>query len=111
MKDDQLILEMNNISKSFSGVKALVDVSISCKKGSVHALVGENGAGKSTLVKLIYGLIKPDDGSMTLSGNNYIPNEPRDARKNGVAMVFQHFSLFIRDNYFLRGSLSRHRVL
>ena len=60
----------------------------------MHALLGENGAGKSTLVKMIYGLVRPDSGTMTLRGGTYAPHEPRAARASGVAMVFQHFSLF-----------------
>ncbi|TFL20303.1 ABC transporter ATP-binding protein [Jannaschia formosa] len=63
-------------------------------EGGVHALLGENGAGKSTLVKAIYGLVRPDAGRMTLGGRSYAPSEPREARAAGVAMVFQHFSLF-----------------
>ncbi len=63
-------------------------------EGEVHALLGENGAGKSTLVKMIYGLVKPDSGKMTLRGKDFAPPEPRAARAAGVAMVFQHFSLF-----------------
>ena len=55
---------------------------------------GENGAGKSTLVKMIYGLVKPDSGQMTLRGSQFSPSEPRAARAAGIAMVFQHFSLF-----------------
>ena len=92
--NEKALLSIESITKSYPGVIANDNVNINIKFNEIHALLGENGAGKSTLVKIIYGLIKPDDGSMTLSGNNYSPNEPRDARKNGVAMVFQHFSLF-----------------
>ena len=92
--NEKALLSIESITKSYPGVIANDNVNINIKLNEIHALLGENGAGKSTLVKIIYGLIKPDDGSMTLSGNNYSPNEPRDARKNGVAMVFQHFSLF-----------------
>jgi simple sugar transport system ATP-binding protein len=60
----------------------------------VHALLGENGAGKSTLVKMIYGLVKPDSGTMRMNGAAFAPAEPRAARAAGVGMVFQHFSLF-----------------
>ena len=70
------------------------DVSFSIGTGEVHALLGENGAGKSTLVKMIYGLVKPDTGRMTLRGKPYAPAKPAEARRLGVAMVFQHFSLF-----------------
>ena len=88
------LLEIDGISKSYPGVIANENVKFTIKTGEIHALLGENGAGKSTLVKTIYGLVKPDKGLMKLNGNLYSPNEPRDARTCGVAMVFQHFSLF-----------------
>ena len=88
------LLEIHGITKSYPGVIANEDVKFTIKTGEIHALLGENGAGKSTLVKTIYGLVKPDKGLMKLNGNLYSPNEPRDARSCGVAMVFQHFSLF-----------------
>lgn len=89
-----VLLRLDGITKSYPGVVANKDVSLSIKPGEVHALLGENGAGKSTLVKTIYGLVAPDAGTMTLSGQPYRPGEPRVARSQGVAMVFQHFSLF-----------------
>ncbi|MEH6835364.1 MULTISPECIES: ABC transporter ATP-binding protein [Falsihalocynthiibacter] len=88
------LLSVNGLTKAYPGVIANSDVSFSIKAGEVHALLGENGAGKSTLVKMIYGLVRPDSGYMELSGAPYTPAEPRAARASGVAMVFQHFSLF-----------------
>ena len=88
------LLATNGLTKAYPGVVANENVSLSIAAGEIHALLGENGAGKSTLVKTIYGLVKPDAGSMTLSGAAYAPAEPRAARTAGVAMVFQHFSLF-----------------
>ena len=88
------LLEISGLSKAYPGVKANEDVSFAIGAGRVHALLGENGAGKSTLVKMIYGLVRPDTGHMTLRGAPYAPHEPRAARAAGVAMVFQHFSLF-----------------
>lgn len=88
------LLAIEGISKTYPGVKANDDVSFRVGAGEVHALLGENGAGKSTLVKMIYGLVRPDTGRMTLRGAAYEPHEPRAARAAGVAMVFQHFSLF-----------------
>ncbi|SNT76581.1 ABC transporter ATP-binding protein [Paracoccus seriniphilus] len=82
------------IGKSYPGVRANDDVSFQISRGEIHALLGENGAGKSTLVKMIYGLVRPDDGHMMLSGQPHAPSDPRAARGAGVAMVFQHFSLF-----------------
>ena len=90
----ETLLDIRGISKSYPGVKANEDVSFSIGVGEVHALLGENGAGKSTLVKMIYGLVKPDEGTMQLRGGAYAPAEPSEARNLGVAMVFQHFSLF-----------------
>ena len=70
------------------------DISFNINTGEVHALLGENGAGKSTLVKIIYGLVKPDSGNLLLNGVPFRPGTPSEARKAGIAMVFQHFSLF-----------------
>ncbi len=89
-----MLLTIEGLTKAYPGVVANDDVSFSVREGEVHALLGENGAGKSTLVKMIYGLVKPDAGRMTLHGAPYEPADPRAARAAGVAMVFQHFSLF-----------------
>lgn len=88
------LLAIQGVTKAYPGVVANSDVSFSIGAGEVHALLGENGAGKSTLVKMIYGLVKPDSGTMLFRGQAYQPAEPRAARAAGVAMVFQHFSLF-----------------
>ena len=88
------LLKLDGLTKAYPGVVANDDVSFSIKTGEIHALLGENGAGKSTLVKTIYGLVKPDHGRMELRGAEFTPAEPRAARAAGVAMVFQHFSLF-----------------
>ena len=88
------LLELRGLTKAYPGVVANSDVSFDIGQGEIHALLGENGAGKSTLVKTIYGLVKPDTGTMTLEGQPFSPPEPRAARAAGVAMVFQHFSLF-----------------
>ena len=88
------LLRVEGVTKAYPGVVANSDVSFAISKGEIHALLGENGAGKSTLVKMIYGLVKPDSGQMSLRGAAYTPAEPRAARASGVAMVFQHFSLF-----------------
>ncbi|WP_242685175.1 ABC transporter ATP-binding protein [Haematobacter massiliensis] len=88
------LLRVEGVTKAYPGVVANSNVSFAVDAGEVHALLGENGAGKSTLVKMIYGLVRPDSGRMTLAGKPYAPAEPREARGRGVAMVFQHFSLF-----------------
>ncbi|WJY21900.1 ABC transporter ATP-binding protein [Fontisubflavum oceani] len=88
------LLTIDGLTKAYPGVVANDAVSFQIQPGEVHALLGENGAGKSTLVKMIYGLVRPDAGTMMLEGAAYTPAEPRAARGAGVAMVFQHFSLF-----------------
>lgn len=88
------LLEIQGLSKSYPGVKANDDISFTIQNGEIHALLGENGAGKSTLVKMIYGLVTPDSGTMVLNGAPYAPAKPQVARAAGVSMVFQHFSLF-----------------
>ncbi len=88
------LLTLDGLRKAYPGVVANDDVSFTIRPGEVHALLGENGAGKSTLVKMIYGLVKPDKGTMTLEGSVFTPTNPASARAAGVAMVFQHFSLF-----------------
>lgn len=88
------LLSLSGLTKAYPGVIANDTVSFEIGPGEIHALLGENGAGKSTLVKMIYGLVRPDSGTMMLHGEAYAPPEPRAARASGVAMVFQHFSLF-----------------
>ncbi len=88
------LLSLQGLTKAYPGVIANNNVSFDIQEGEVHALLGENGAGKSTLVKMIYGLVKPDSGQMLLRGQPFAPSEPREARHDGIAMVFQHFSLF-----------------
>ncbi|MDA9207623.1 ABC transporter ATP-binding protein [Octadecabacter sp.] len=88
------LMELQGLTKAYPGVVANSDVSFNINAGEVHALLGENGAGKSTLVKTIYGLVKPDTGTMMLDAKPFTPAEPRAARAAGIAMVFQHFSLF-----------------
>ena len=88
------LLSVDGVTKAYPGVVANDAVSFSVESGEVHALLGENGAGKSTLVKMIYGLVRPDSGTMDWNGAAYAPASPHIARQTGVAMVFQHFSLF-----------------
>ncbi len=87
-------LEVRGATKQFPGVLANDDVNLSVGAGEIHALIGENGAGKSTLVKMIYGVLHPDLGHMLWNGERTPINDPRAARKLGIGMVFQHFSLF-----------------
>ncbi|VAW15280.1 ABC transporter ATP-binding protein [hydrothermal vent metagenome] len=88
------LLDLDGLTKHFPGVLANDAVSFSIAPGEIHALLGENGAGKSTLVKMIYGVMHPDEGAMRFGGEPYAPTRPFDARAAGIGMVFQHFSLF-----------------
>lgn len=88
------MLNIEGLCKAYPGVIANSDVSLNVAPGEIHALLGENGAGKSTLVKMIYGLVTPDSGTMTFQNVSYAPREPRAARAAGIGVVFQHFSLF-----------------
>lgn len=88
------LLELNNLRKEFPGTLANDNVSLVIQPGEIHALLGENGAGKSTLVKMIYGVLRPDAGTMHWHGQAIELPNPRAARRQGVGMVFQHFSLF-----------------
>jgi ABC-type uncharacterized transport system ATPase subunit len=87
-------IDLNGISKAFPGVLANDKVSFSVMPGEIHALLGENGAGKSTLVKMIYGVMQPDEGRIGWNGSPVTIASPREARRLGIGMVFQHFSLF-----------------
>ena len=88
------LLSANTLNKSFGSFKAVEDVSFSINQGEIHALLGENGAGKSTFVKMIYGLLKPDNGEISWKGDLVSLLGPKHARSLGIGMVFQHFSLF-----------------
>jgi len=87
-------LELSGITKQFPGVLANDNVSFAVKPGEIHALLGENGAGKSTLVKMIYGIMQPDAGDIYWNGEKVSVPNPKAARRLGIGMVFQHFSLF-----------------
>ncbi len=87
-------LELIGVGKSFPGVRANDNVHLRVKPGEIHALLGENGAGKSTLVKMIYGILAPDEGQILFDGAPTRISNPRAARRLGIGMVFQHFSLF-----------------
>lgn len=88
------LLEAIDISKVFGSLKANDQVSLTVAPGEIHALLGENGAGKSTLVKMIYGSLQPTSGHFRWQGRDVVIASPAAARKLGVGMVFQHFSLF-----------------
>jgi ribose transport system ATP-binding protein len=85
--------EMRGIRKAFSATIAVADVDLAVAEGEVCALVGQNGAGKSTLMAVLSGALQPDAGTMTLDGAPYRPRSPLDARRAGVAMIYQELSL------------------
>jgi len=87
-------LQLIGITKAYPAVIANSDVSLTVMPGETHAVLGENGAGKSTLMKIIYGSVKPDAGRMLLNGQLVHIRNPKEARANGLSMVFQHFNLF-----------------
>src|SRR5690606_12842807 len=86
-------LELRNITKAYPAVVANDNISLSILPGQIHAVLGENGAGKSTLMKIIYGVVKPDQGQILWDGQPVQISSPAAARQLGIGMVFQHFSL------------------
>lgn len=91
--EENYAIEMENISKSFPGIKANDNITLRLKKGEIHALLGENGAGKSTLMSILFGLYKPDEGIIKRNGEVVDIKDPVEANKLGIGMVHQHFKL------------------
>ena len=100
-----VLLEMRGISKTFPGVKALDNVNLTVRAGTVHALMGENGAGKSTLMKCLFGIYNKDSGDITLDGKPVDFKSSKEALENGVAMVHQELNQAltrtVQDNLWL----------
>lgn len=105
------ILELKDINKSFPGVHALKDMSISIRKGEVHAVCGENGAGKSTLMKVITGVYKQESGDIVFDGHKVDINNPNEAFELGIAIMYQETSLFpemtILENMYLNHEVTK----
>lgn len=103
--DNDFVLRMNNITKSFPGVTALQDVSFNLKKGEIHALCGENGAGKSTLMKILGGSYIPDQGEIEINNKITRITCPQDSLENKIGVIYQEFNLVphmsIAENLFL----------
>src|SRR4051794_36747802 len=99
------LLDARHVSKTFPGVRALDDVSFTVRAGEVHVLLGQNGAGKSTLIKALSGAYHPDQGEFFIDGRPVRLSSPADARRLGVAVMFQEFSLVpylsVAQNIFL----------
>lgn len=102
---EEYILEMENITKEFPGVKALDNIQLKVRKGTVHALMGENGAGKSTLMKIIFGIYTPNKGTIKYKGEELKLTSTKDALKNGISMIHQELSpvphMTVAENIFL----------
>ena len=86
-------VEMLNIRKEFNGLVANDNITLQLRKGEIHALLGENGAGKSTLMSILFGLYKPEKGTIKKDGVEIKINGPKDANKYNIGMVHQHFKL------------------
>ena len=86
-------VELTGITKRFPGVVANDDIDLTAAEGEIHAVCGENGAGKSTLMKILYGMLEPDGGTMRIWGEKVVPASPAEAIALGIGMVHQHFML------------------
>ena len=99
------IIEMRHITKVFPGIVANDDVTLTLRRGEIHALLGENGAGKSTLMSVLFGLYQPESGEILKNGEVVKINDPNDATALGIGMVHQHFKLIdvftVLDNIIL----------
>ena len=87
------VIEMLHITKKFPGIIANDDITLRVRKGEIHALLGENGAGKSTLMSVLFGLYRPESGTIRISGKEVSIQNPNDANRLGIGMVHQHFKL------------------
>ena len=91
--ENDIVLRVDSLSKSYPGVRAVQDVSFACRRGEVHALLGENGAGKSTLIKILSGAVERDTGSITLDGQPIAPASPIEAQRAGISTIFQELNI------------------
>ena len=102
---NEIILTVKNVSKAFPGVKALDNVSIECRAGSVHGIVGENGAGKSTLMKILSGVYTKDSGTVIFDGKTIEHTTPIQSIRRGLSIIYQEFNLVntltVGENVFL----------
>lgn len=104
-EQEKCILRVDNITKTYPGVKALDNVSLEFRKGEVHALIGENGAGKSTMIKVIAGAVHADSGTITVNGKKYESMNVKQAKDCGIQVIYQEFAnvrtLSAAENVFL----------
>ena len=113
--DAGVFLDLRNVEKHFSGVRALDDVSLTIRSGEIHCLAGENGSGKSTLIKVVSGVYRPDAGSILIDGQSLPRLTPIEAIRRGVQVIYQDFSLFgnltVAENLALNTELQAKRRL
>lgn len=111
MDIDNFILEMVNINKDFSGVNVLKDINFDLKRGEIHAIIGQNGAGKSVLMKILDGVYTRSSGKIIINGKEVNYSTPMEARKLGIGMIFQEFSLIpgltVAKNIFLNREIKK----
>ena len=110
------VVKLKNISKTFGGVKALVDVDFEVMPGEVHCLAGENGCGKSTLIKIISGVYTPDRGAkINLMGETYKNLNPSEARNKGIGVIWQDLALFpemsVAENIAIENFVGSHSTI
>ena len=100
-----LVLTLRGVSKAFGAVQALRDVSVDCRAGEIHALVGENGSGKSTLLGIASGFVHPDEGAVEIGGQRRRRGSPAEARRQGLGIAYQTYShvldLSVAENLYL----------
>ena len=113
--EERLAVEMRRITKRYPRVVANDRADLEVREGEIHAIVGENGAGKSTLMKILYGLVAPDEGEILLAGQPLVSHRPSDAIRLGLGMVHQHFmlvdTLTVAENVVLGEEPTRKGVL
>jgi ribose transport system ATP-binding protein len=104
-EDHQIVLELRHLSKQYGTVQALSDVSLDCRAGEIHAVVGENGSGKSTLLGIASGFVEPDQGTVLIGGRRLRKDSPAEARRLGLGMAYQDnsqvLSLSVKENLYL----------
>src|SRR4051812_20847334 len=103
-----VVLSLRGVSKAFGAVQALRDVSVDCRAGEIHALVGENGSGKSTLLGIASGFLAPDAGTVEIGGRPRRRGSPREARRFGLGIAYQTYphvlDLSVAENLYLAAS-------
>ena len=115
MEENTMLLQMEHITKRFTGSVALSDASIHVARGEVHALIGENGAGKSTLIKVLTGVYSCDEGTILFDGQARTFQSPQQAQREGISTIYQEINLVpfrsVSENIFLGREIFRWGML